>query len=132
LNLGIGNQRQKPKPISRKRGSQMATQTKSKVANKTSKTAKAVELSEVGVKALADFNKAKAMADKAKALKAQAEAILEAELGKALEATVQGVVVAKVVAGKNSHFDRKTLLETYPEAFQATYKETPYTYIKTL
>lgn len=110
----------------------MATQTANKVANKVSKTVKAVELSEVGVKALADFNKAKAMADKAKALKAKAEAILEAELGQALEATVQGVVAVKVVAGRNSHFDRKTLLESYPEAYQATYQETTYTYLKTL
>jgi hypothetical protein len=111
----------------------MTTKVESnKVATKATKATKSVELSEHGVKALATFNKAKDAEAKAKALKAEAELILQAELGKSLEATYQGVVVVKVIASKNSHFDRKVLLESYPEAYQATYKETPYTYIKTL
>jgi hypothetical protein len=102
------------------------------VAVKTQKQAQVVELSEAGAKALASFNKAKKAEAKAKALKEKAEALLRAELGEATSATVAGIVAVKVVAGKNSHFDRKALLENYPDAYQATYQETAYTYLKTL
>lgn len=98
---------------------------------KTTKTAK-VELSEAGVKALNAFNKAKQAEAKAKAAKAKAEAILRAELGEAVEATVQGVVAVKVIASKTSSFDRKALLDLFPEAYSATYRETEYDYLKTL
>lgn len=103
------------------------------MATKTKAKAKAeVELSEVALVALANFNKAKAAEAKAKALKAQAEETLREALGEAIHGTMDGVVVVKVVAGTNSHFDRKALLENYPEAYHATYQETPYTYLKTL
>mgnify|MGYP000440983776 FL=1 len=98
---------------------------------KTTKTAK-VELSEAGVKALNAFNKAKQAEAKAKAAKAKAEALLRAELGEATEATVQGVVAVKVIASKTSSFDRKALLDLFPEAYGATYRETEYDYLKTL
>lgn len=91
----------------------------------------AVELSEAGVKALKAFNKAKEAEAKAKANKAKAEAILRAELGEALTATIQGVAVASVIASKNTHFDRDLMREVYPEAFEATLRTTEYTYIKT-
>ena len=109
----------------------MAVATKSNKTTKTAKTTK-VELSEAGVKALNAFNKAKQAEAKAKALKAKAEAMLRAELGEATEATVQGVVAVKVIASKTSSFDRKALLENYPEAYGATYRETEYDYLKTL
>jgi predicted phage-related endonuclease len=101
-------------------------------ATKAVKTQKTVELSEAGAKALVAFNKAKATEAKAKALKAKAEAILKAELNGSVEGMVGGIVAVKVIASKNSHFDRKALLENYPEAYQATYQETEYTYLKTL
>jgi hypothetical protein len=91
----------------------------------------AVELSEAGINALKAFNKAKATEAKAKASKAKAEAILRAELGKAVTATIEGVAVASVVASKNTHFDRELMREAYPEAFEATLRTTEYTYIKT-
>ena len=106
-------------------------ETKAPKATK-SKTAKTIELSEVGAKALATFRKAKEAEAKAKALKAQAEAILNSELNGALEGMVGGIVAVKVVASRNSHFNRKKLLELYPEAYSATYEETEYTYLKTL
>jgi methylthioribose-1-phosphate isomerase len=109
---------------------EMAVATKS---NKVVATrGKSVELTEAGVKALNAFNKAKKAEARAKALKEKAEAILRAELGNNTEATLEGVVALKVIASKNSHFDRKALLELYPEAYQATYQETAYTYLKTL
>jgi hypothetical protein len=101
-------------------------------ATKATKAPKTVELSEAGAKALATFRKAKEAETKAKALKAQAEAILNAELGGSLEGMVGGIVAVKVIASKNSHFNRKKLLELYPEAYSATYEETEYTYLKTL
>lgn len=91
----------------------------------------AVELSEAGVKALKAFNKAKASEARAKAVKAKAEAILRAELGEAVTATIQGVSVASVIASKNTHFDRDLMREVFPEAFEATLRTTEYTYIKT-
>lgn len=91
----------------------------------------AVELSEAGVKALKAFNKAKATEAKAKATRAKAEAILRAELGKAVVATIQGLAVASVVSSKNTHFDRELMKSAYPEAFEATLRTTEYDYIKT-
>jgi len=110
----------------------MSNETKAPKATKATKAPKSIELSEAGAKALATFRKAKAAEAKAKALKAQAEAILNAELNGALEGMVGGIVAVKVIASKNSHFDRKALLENYPEAYAATYQETEYTYLKTL
>lgn len=91
----------------------------------------AVELSEAGVKALKAFNKAKATEAKAKATRAKAEAVLRAELGSALVATVDGLTVASVIASKNTSFDRDLMREVFPEAYEATLKTTEYTYIKT-
>ena len=110
----------------------MNNQVKESKATKATKSPKSIELSEVGAKALATFRKAKEAEAKAKALKAQAEAILNAELNGSVEGMVGGVVAVKVVASRNSHFDRKKLLELYPEAYTATYEETEYTYLKTL
>lgn len=111
----------------------MATQTKTATkAKATAKAVKSIELSEAGVLALAKFNKAKKAEARAKALKAEAQALLEAELGSSTQATVQGVVALKVVAGTNTSFDRELMAEVYPEAFEATLRSTSYTYIKTL
>lgn len=106
----------------------MATATKAKAKAK----AKPIELDDTAKVALANFNKAKQAEAKAKELKAIAEAQLREALGNAVEGSIDGLTVIKVVSGTNSHFDRKALLENYPEAFEATYKETPYTYLKTL
>jgi predicted phage-related endonuclease len=101
------------------------------MATKT-KAVKDVELSETAKVALANFNKAKQAEAKAKELKAKAELELREALGSAVQGTIDGVVVIKVVSGTNSHFDRRELLERYPDAYYATYQETPYTYLKTL
>jgi hypothetical protein len=45
---------------------------------------------------------------------------------------VEGIVVVKVVAGRNTHFDREMMKEIFPEAFEATLRSTEYTYLKTL
>jgi hypothetical protein len=97
-----------------------------------SNSRKSVELSSEGRQALANFRKAKQAETKAKKAKAIAEAQLREALGNALEGLVEGAVVVKVVAGRNTHFDREVLEEMFPEAYQATIRETLYDYLKTL
>ena len=112
----------------------MATTTKSKAVAKT-KVSKpsTIELSEAGVKAVKAFIKAKNAEAKAKALKAEAEALLRAELGAVAgtTATIQGVPVASIVGGKNTHFDRDLMKTAYTEAYEACLQATEYTDIQT-
>jgi hypothetical protein len=100
--------------------------------SKSNKTTKAIELSEVGANAVKAFNKAKQAEAKAKALKAQAEEIIRAELGQSVEGMIGGLVAVKVVAGSNTHFDRELLQTVYAEAYEATIRKTAYTFVKTL
>jgi hypothetical protein len=106
--------------------------SKATKSNKVSKARKSIELTPEGRQALADFRKAKEAEAKAKKAKALAEAQLREALGNALEGLVEGAVVVKVVAGRNTHFDREALEEMFPEAYQATIRETLYDYLKTL
>jgi hypothetical protein len=116
--------------VSNRRGiSQMAN---SLVVAKTNKTVEGVELSTKAVKALATFNKAKEAEAKAKALKSKAEAILREALGEAKAGIVEGVVAVRVVASRNTSFDRELMLANYPEAYEATLKTTEYDYLRTL
>lgn len=105
----------------------MATAVKS---NKVATTK--VELSKAGVRALVLFKKAKAMEAKAKEAKAKAEEVLRAELGEALEATVEGITALKVQGGVTTFFDREIMKSAYKEAYDATIRETKYTFLKTL
>ena len=85
-----------------------------------------------GAKALDEFITARnAKKDAEKALR-DAEARLRAELGSALEGTVNGIVAVKVVASQNSHIDKATLESEYPEIYAQTLVTTPYTYLKAL
>ena len=124
----MSKSRQRAKTQSK--GAEMSVVTEKAVTTKVNGKV-AVELSEAGINALKAFNKAKATEAKAKASKAKAEAILRAELGKAVTATIEGVAVASVVASKNTHFDRELMRDVFPEAFEATLRTTEYTYIKT-
>jgi aminopeptidase N len=111
----------------------MAIATKSNTkSNKTTKTAKAVELTEAGANAVKAFNKAKAAEAKAKAQKALAEEIIRQELGESVEGMIDGLTAVKIVSGSNTHFDRELLMVAYREAFDATLRTTAYTYVKTL
>lgn len=98
----------------------------------TKKVAKSIELDENALAILNAFRKAKEAEAKAKEAKAIAEAQLREILGEITEATVSGATVLKVVAGRNTHFDREMLEQVYPEAFNATIRSTSYTYLKTL
>lgn len=81
-------------------------------------------------KALADFTEAKALADKAEALKKEAEAKLRELLGQASEATFGGVVAFKLVAKTNTYVDSKKLANDFPEAYEATKYAREYDFVK--
>lgn len=98
----------------------------------TTKSADVVELPPKARKALLAFSKAKAAEAKAKEAKAKAEAILREALGEATKGTLDGVAVVSVVSSKNTSFDREVMKSLYPEAYEATLRETAYTYIKTI
>jgi hypothetical protein len=103
-----------------------------KASNKKATPAVAVELTAEGKKALADFRDAKKAEALAKEQKELAELALREALGDHKEGLVEGMVVVKVVNGKNTHFDRELMKEIYPEAYQATLRETLYDYLRTL
>ena len=107
----------------------VAKTNKPKAKAKASKT---LALTPEAMAILTAFNKAKVAEAKAKEAKALADAQLRELLGEAVEATLDGVVVLKVVSGTNTHFDRELLNQLAPEIYQATLRSTAYTYLKTL
>jgi hypothetical protein len=88
--------------------------------------------------ALAEFKRLKELesageaAKKARTADGGPEAILREVLGDAEALIVLGNVVAKLQHSKNSRVDTADLKEAFPEAWAATYKSTPYSFIKTL
>ncbi len=120
-----------PKMATAKTAEKATSNTVSKKSNKKA-PAVSVELSAEGKKALAAFREAKKAEALAKQQKEMAELALREALGDHKEATIEGAVVVKVVNGKNTHFDRELMKELYPEAYEATIRETLYDYLKTL
>lgn len=110
----------------------VATKSNKAEATKVAKKVQAVELSEQGVKALKAFNKAKASIKRAEALKAKAEKAVREALGEAEIGVHEGIEVVKIAHRKNTWFDRKLMKELYPEAFEATLKETEYDFLDTI
>lgn len=105
--------------------------TKKATASKKSKSV-SIELSPEAQKVLTAFRDAKKAEALAKEQKELAELALREALGEHLEGTINGAVVVKVVNGRNTHFDREVMKELYPEAYEATIRETLYNYLKTL
>jgi hypothetical protein len=109
---------------------------KAEKSAQTKKATKAVsvslELSPEAQQILSQFRDAKKAEALAKEQKELAELALREVLGTHLEGTFNGAVVVKVVNGKNTHFDREMMKELFPEAYEATLKETLYNYLKTL
>jgi hypothetical protein len=81
-------------------------------------------------KAFDQFVIAQQMLTEGKKLKAEAEAILIAHLGDATIGMIGKHIALKVVASKNTSFDRETLKSSFPEAYSTCLKETSYTYLK--
>lgn len=102
------------------------------MSSMTKVSSKTVPLTLEAIIALDAFNNAKKAEAEAKKAKAHAEAILREALGEATEATVNGIVALKVIASRSTHIDKDALLTAFPEAYEATLKQTPYTYLKAL
>lgn len=81
-------------------------------------------------KALKAFHEAKALADKADALKKEAEAVLRQALGEATTATVGGIVAFQLISKTNTYVNTKALKVDFPLAYEATQYQTAYDYIK--
>lgn len=78
------------------------------------------------------FVVAKQQEAEAKKAKAEAEKVLKDFLGEARVGYVGKVAVVKVVAGKNTSFDRETMLAVYPEAYETCLRETTYDYLRVI
>lgn len=76
------------------------------------------------------FVVAKQLEAEAKKAKAEAEAVLREFLGDEKVAYIGKVAVVKVVTGKNTSFDRETMLAVYPEAYENCLRETTYDYLR--
>lgn len=81
------------------------------------------------VKAFAAFNALKAAQKVLDEQKAAAEAALREILGDAEKVAVEGSDIFKLAHRTNSSIDRETLQNVFPEAYEATLKKTPYTFI---
>ena len=108
----------------------MATITTSKVET-TPADSKAV--GEKGVSILSRLREIAAVEKAARDLKDE-KAALAAELaelaGNAKYLTFHGGVIATRIDSKSTGIDRKMLAEAWPEAYEATYTETPYSYYR--
>jgi hypothetical protein len=78
----------------------------------------------------AEFEETKAAIKALEEKKAATEALLREMLGDAEVAIVNGTKLFKLVHGTNTSFDRELMKTAFPEAFEATLKTKPYTYIK--
>lgn len=56
--------------------------------------------------------------------------IIYAALGDAQVGIIRGVEAVKVRASSNSSVDKALLQSAFPEAFEATYRKTPYTFLQ--
>ena len=81
------------------------------------------------VKAFAAFNALKAAQKVLDEQKEAAEAKLREILADAETVAVDGEAIYKLAHRTNSSIDRDTLQKVFPEAFEATLKKTPYTFI---
>jgi hypothetical protein len=76
------------------------------------------------------FVSAKNAEAEAKKAKAEAEKVLKDFLGDERIGYIGKVAVIKVVASKNTSFDRETMLKVYPEAYANCLRETSYDYLR--
>lgn len=103
------------------------------MANTKTQEVKVADLTGTDAKTLlAQFTAAKQTIKQAEAAKDAAEAALRALLGDAEVAEVDGEKIFKLQHSSNSKFDRALMMESFPEAYEATYVKTPYNYIKEL
>jgi hypothetical protein len=80
-------------------------------------------------KAFDAFNALKAAQKVLDEQKAAAEVTLREILGDAETVAVEGEEIFKLAHRVNTSIDKKKLVEIFPEAYDATLKQTPYTFI---
>lgn len=86
-----------------------------------------VELDSKAIEAVKLLRKAREMAETVKALEAEAKGILNEALTEGAHGVDrQGTVIVSRVSAKNTGVDSKKLKVTYPEAYEACYRETEY------
>lgn len=117
-----------------KKGSgRMASTVKKEVETKVSIETPIRNLSGVAgkdaKKAFEAFNALKAAQKVLDEQKAAAEAKLREILGDAEVVAVEGEEIYKLAHRVNTSIDKKKLLEVFPEAYEATLKQTPYDFI---
>lgn len=103
------------------------------MANTLIQEVKTVDLTGTAAKDLLEkFTTAKNLIKQAETAKAEAEAALRELLGDAEVAVADGEKIFKLQHSSNSKFDRALMMESFPEAYEATYVKVPYTFIKEL
>jgi predicted phage-related endonuclease len=111
----------------------MASTVKTKVETKVSvETPVAALKGDAGKKAIKAFDKFNAIKAALKAIeeqKAEIEAELREMLGNAEALTVEGQEIFKLAHRTNTSIDKKKLMEAFPEAYEATLKQTAYDFI---
>lgn len=98
------------------------------MTNNTITTGAIVTLDSKAVSAVYLLRQARDLAETVKALETEAKAILNESLPEGAHGVdSQGTILIHRKEAKTSGFDRNLLKATYPEAYEATYKETHYT-----
>lgn len=95
-------------------------------------TTTTVELSAEAQKALEAFITAKETIKALEEQKALAEEILRDAFGDAEAVTIDGKIVAKMAQRVRKGTDSKALEQDFPEAYEATLKVSPYSFIQNL
>jgi hypothetical protein len=108
----------------------MTTTTKTTTTSVT--TTEGVAVLDIAAEALiVKFNEAKALIKILEVDKAEAEKALRDLLGEAQVGTINGVERVRIASRVTSKIDRDLLKTAFPEAFEVTYVQTPYTILQT-
>jgi hypothetical protein len=108
----------------------MTTTTKTTTTSVT--TTEGVAVLDIAAEALiVKFNEAKALIKILEVDKAEAEKALRDLLGEAQVGTNNGVERVRIASRVTSKIDRDLLKTAFPEAFEVTYVQTPYTILQT-
>lgn len=107
------------------------TTTTTTTTTKVTTTDEVALLEESAEALIVAFNDAKAAIKVLEGKKAEAEKALRELLGDAEVGTINGVERVRIVSRVTSKIDRDLLKTGFPEAFEATYVQTPYTVLQT-
>jgi predicted phage-related endonuclease len=107
------------------------TTTTTTTTTKVTTTDEVALLEESAEALIVAFNNAKAAIKALEGEKAEAEKALRELLGDAEVGTINGVERVRIVSRVTSKIDRDLLKTGFPEAFEATYVQTPYTVLQT-